>query len=61
MSEEPEVSPFLLVSFCAMLLLALYVFLQVQGCAVGSQYTRTESTVTIVGAPAPVGFGPRSL
>jgi hypothetical protein len=58
---EPKVSAFFFFALLGLMLGAAVVALLSQGCAIGSQYTRTESTVTVVGAPAPVGFGPRSL
>ena len=58
---EPKVSAFFFFALVVLLLGAMVVAFLCQGCAIGSDYVRTDSTVTYIGAPPPVGFGPRSL
>ena len=58
---ERKLSGFFLFALLLLLLLAAAAAFLNQGCAIGSQYTRTDSTVTVVGPPDPVGFGLRDL
>ena len=64
MNREDGLSIGFVAAIVALLAIAAVIALLSSGCAIGSQYTRTETTITYLGggpAPPPRNFGLRPL